>query len=162
MMRINLTGKVFGQLEVLSFYGREPQGALWSCRCQCGKIRVVRSSRLRSGRTHSCGSCSKITHGMVNVPEYIVWKGMRQRCHDPNHKNYADYGGRGIKICKRWDSFELFYQDIGPRPSDKHSIDRKNNLGHYTPGNCCWSTATEQANNRRKRRWHKRPEGEDE
>lgn len=162
MRRIDLSGKVFGELRVIGFEGREPQGALWSCLCSCGKTRVVRSSRLRSGRTHSCGSCSKIKHGMVDAPEYTVWKGMRQRCNDPGSKSFPHYGGRGIRVCKRWDSFELFYEDMGPRPGGNYSIDGENNLGHHTPSNCKWSTMTEQNNNRRKRRWHKAPEGDDE
>lgn len=162
MKRIELKGQVFGKLTVISFHGAEPQGALWLCRCECGKDRIVRSSRLRFGRTHSCGVCSKIKHGKVGFPEYVVWKGMRQRCNDPNHKNYSDYGGRGIRVCKRWDSFELFYQDMGPRPKGRMTIDRKNNLGHYTPSNCRWSTMKTQNNNRRSRRWHKRPEKDEE
>lgn len=162
MKRIDLTGKVFGNLTVIRFDRAEPQGALWQCRCSCGVSRSVRSSRLRSGRTHSCGRCSKIKHGLVHIPEYIVWKGMRQRCNDPNHKNYKDYGGRGIKVCKRWDRFEVFYKDMGPRPSPKHSIDRENNLGHYTPRNCYWATVVEQNNNRRKRRWYRRPKPEED
>lgn len=162
MRRIDLSGKVFGNLTVIGFDRVEPQGALWNCRCTCGEHRSVRSSRLRSGRTHSCGRCSKVKHGMVDVPEYIVWKGMRQRCNDPNQKSYADYGGRGIRVCKRWDAFELFLEDMGPRPSAKHTIDRKNNLGHYTPRNCRWALMIDQNNNRRKRRWAKRPKKEDE
>lgn len=74
---------------------------------------------------------------------------MRQRCNDPNSKDYKSYGGRGIKVCKRWDDFAKFYSDMGPRPSPKHTIDRENNLGHYTPNNCRWVTMAVQCNNRR-------------
>lgn len=160
MKRIDLTGRVFGHLTVISFERADPQGAVWRCSCTCGVLRLVRSSRLRSGKTHSCGRCSKVKHGMVNIPEYVVWKGMRQRCNDPNHKNYDDYGGRGIRVCKRWDSFELFYQDMGPRPSGNYTIDRKNNLGHYTPSNCRWATMKQQNNNRRTRRCYKKEDDE--
>src|SRR5262252_2767038 len=77
--------------------------------------------------------------------EYTAWKNMRQRCRDPEHP----YFKRGIKVCKRWDRFELFLLDMGPKPSSQHSLDRKKNDGNYTPLNCRWATPSQQMGNRR-------------
>jgi len=83
-------------------------------------------------------------------PEYRVWLQMRSRYGNPTNSSFERYGGRGIKVCPKWDdSYEAFCQDMGPRPSSDHSIERVNNDLGYAPKNCVWATATEQANNRR-------------
>jgi len=90
------------------------------------------------------------THGGTYTPEYRSWQMMKSRCRNPNNASYKNYGGRGIKICKRWiNSFENFLKDMGPRPSAQHTLDRKNNDGNYTPKNCQWATKKEQVANRR-------------
>lgn len=90
-----------------------------------------------------------ITHGMTKTPEYKAWVSMKQRCSNPKTENYPHYGGRGIRVCDRWEgSFEHFLEDMGMRPSDKHSLDRKNPDGDYTPLNCRWATIEEQNNNK--------------
>lgn len=90
---------------------------------------------------------------VYRLPEYTAWCDMRKRCYFANHARYADYGGRGVIVCERWrNCFATFYQDMGPRPSASHSLDRIANDGDYEPGNCRWSTAKEQARNTRRNR----------
>lgn len=89
-------------------------------------------------------------HGMNHLPEYKLWIKMRLRCNNPNDKHhYPDYGGRGIKVCERWNSFTNFYKDVGSRPSLKHSLSRIDNDGDYEPSNVEWATVQEQNKNRR-------------
>lgn len=89
------------------------------------------------------------TNGYYNTPEYKAWSHMKSRCYNKKDKKYPIYGGRGIKICKRWKrSFSNFLQDVGKRPTPEHSIDRINTNGNYCPSNVRWSTKKEQANNR--------------
>src|SRR6185312_861272 len=154
---MDLTGQTFGRLTVLRRSHSKDQrtGApLWGCRCECGVLVERMASRLRAGSARSCGAVSckdsaRRSHGHSRKPAYFVWKAMRQRCSNPNDAAWNRYGGRGIRVCKRWDnSFEAFIADMGwPKP--RQSIERIDNARGYEPGNCIWSDDTTQANNKR-------------
>lgn len=98
----------------------------------------------------------QVTHGQSRTPEYKVWIAIKERCYNPNSEKYSLYGGRGIRVCDRWrHSFQNFINDMGKRPSPKHSLDRfpNNNTGHYEKENCRWATQKEQTGNTRKNIW---------
>lgn len=91
------------------------------------------------------------SHGLAwKTAEYGAWIAMRQRCKNPNYSGYHKYGGRGISVCERWDSFKNFFEDMGPKPTPEHQIERLNNDGNYEPSNCVWKTRSEQARNTRR------------
>jgi hypothetical protein len=92
------------------------------------------------------------SHGQYLNPVYAVWKMMRQRCNNPRHKQYPEYGGRGIRVCARWEVFENFATDMGPRPPGDYSVERVDNDGDYEPQNCVWGTRVQQNNNSRHNR----------
>lgn len=148
----DVTGKRFGRLVVSERSGTYKARATWLCQCDCGKTTIVTGHDLRSGETTSCG-CYKLTrhrkHGQYRTPEFAVWVQIRQRCNNPTCHGYPNYGGRGISVCERWNDFSAFIEDMGPKPSPIHSIDRTNNDGNYEPGNCTWAIPTTQSRNRR-------------
>lgn len=126
------------------------------CQCICGVVKEYDLPPVWRGATKSCGCqkaalCSQpLTHGMSHTKEWNAWKDMHRRCKDKTLKNYHRYGGRGIKVCKRWSGpggFERFLLDIGPCPDPKLTIDRINNDGNYAPTNCRWATRTVQTQN---------------
>jgi hypothetical protein len=90
---------------------------------------------------------------LSETPEYNAWKQARMRCQNPRNARFKDYGGRGITVCERWQKYENFLSDMGPRPSPLHSLDRENNDGNYEPGNCRWATAEQQQRNMRNNNW---------
>jgi len=160
-----MIGKKFGRLTVLRFAGKGKPGKLfYECLCDCGNIKTIRKDHLTGGRTKSCGclrneQCSKTgklneQHGhshsknRCNSPTYYTWVAMKARCSNPNNIGYADYGGRGITVCKRWQRFKNFLADMGERPAGT-SIDRIDSDKGYFPGNCRWATKKQQRRNQR-------------
>jgi hypothetical protein len=155
---LQLEGQKFGELTVVALSAdRGPNGIrLWVCSCSCGKTAAVRPGSLKSGRTKSCGhrrvTAGKRTHGAYKDKEYEVWNNMRQRCNNPKHPEYKNYGARGISVCVAWSSFETFLADMGRRPFPKAHLDRRNNDGNYEPTNCRWVTNKQNARNHRRNR----------
>lgn len=154
---LQLVGRRFGRLIVLRRAENFGLTTGWLCLCDCGVEKPFRANSLVHGKTKSCGclrseilAVLRTTHAHCGSGAYASWAGMKYRCASAKCKCYKNYGGRGIRVCDRWDVFENFLEDMGERP-DGTSIDRIDNDGNYEPGNCKWSTPLEQASNTR--RW---------
>ena len=158
----DMAGKKFGKITVVDFAFKGKDGRdKWNCCCDCGKELVIDGKNLRTGNTKSCG-CVRLekaiariltltkTHGLKKTRLYRLWAGMKARCNNPNTVSYRLYGGRGIKVCNEWNSFENFYQwSIANGYSDNLSIDRINSDKDYAPDNCRWVSLTDQSKNTR-------------
>lgn len=153
---IDLAGRRFGRLIAQERASNHPSGRSprWLCLCDCGKPTLVIANHLLRGDTKSCGclqaeltSARKTKHGASHSPEYEAYRAAKYRCQVPGNKSYSRYGGRGIEF--KFVSFESFLDEVGQRPSDKHSLDRIDNSLGYEPGNVRWASPQEQQRNRR-------------
>jgi len=151
-------GDRYGRFVAVARSHRDKRITYWLCRCDCGTERLVSTGKLRRGYSGGCISSDRLralrtTHGRRKDPLYRVWSWIKDRCLNPRNGAYANYGGRGIRICEAWRSdFVAFAAAVGQRPSPAHSIDRINNDGHYEPGNVRWATRSIQNANTRRHR----------
>lgn len=157
-----MIGNKVGRLTVIEeSQTRTPDRRIqYVCLCDCGNTTIIPKRHIGT-KTNSCGCLQKEHISSLNRkssefkysehPLYSRWLGMKQRCYNPNHHKYKDYGSRGITVCNEWlNSFEDFIKDMGECP-DGYTLDRINNDKDYCKENCKWSSPTEQANNRRER-----------
>jgi len=161
--RENISGQTFGRLTVLREMSSDKAHRSWLCVCTCGTEKLVGHPSLKSGKTKSCGClrrelvAKKMTrHGACASRKptraYKIWSGMIARCEIKSASGYEQYGGRGVKVCDRWKSFENFLADMGEPPAGM-SIDRLDGSRGYEPGNCRWATRQQQNENRKSVRW---------
>jgi hypothetical protein len=167
----DITGLRVGYLTALSYHGSDGRKSLWNARCDCGKVVVLAATELKKQKSRgiksSCGCRRKqtigeknTTHGMSAHPAYAVWRSMLNRCLLDSHHAWKDYGGRGIEVCSRWrESFDAFWGDMGRTYRRGLSLDRVENSQGYSPENCAWKTARQQANNTRRTRFLDTPLG---
>lgn len=171
--KLTLTGRRFGRLLVIEEAEKRNGKIHWKCVCDCGGTSIAATGNLRSGKHVSCGcyrlerlreemkgksNIAHTTHGMTRdrkQPQvYRAWQDMKDRCLNENNRHFKNYGGRGVFVCDGWlESFENFHRDMGNPPSKKHSLDRVNNDGPYSPENCRWADKKTQSNNKRNTRY---------
>jgi hypothetical protein len=156
---IDISGRTFNRLTVTGYWGRVNRRYFWNCVCICGTVmQKVDGGSIRGGNTKSCGcyrtertkqakSTHKETAGNNISPEYRAFAQAKNRCQNPNNRGYKHYGGRGIKF--QFTDFDRFINEVGRRPSAKHSLERIDVNRHYEPGNVKWATPKEQSRNKR-------------
>ena len=161
---VDITGKYFGRLTILRKVDNDKWGHIrYLCRCKCKNEKIVLKNDLESGRTKSCGCLQKellvfrsTKHGHTPKgqwsPIYRSWKNMVQRCTNPKNKDYLNYGGRGITVCKQWMEFSNFLEDMGENWGPGLTLDRINNEKGYYKKNCRWATRNIQNRNSRHNR----------
>jgi hypothetical protein len=159
----DLVGVRFGRLVVVSRAESVKRNSRWLCRCDCGNEIVAYGGHLKSGATKSCGCLNREkasgrfkTHGKTKTRLFRIWQNMHKRCEYQGHKQYKNYGGKGIKVCKEWSDFQAFYEwAISNGYGDDLTIDRINPNRNYEPSNCQWLTRSENI----KKSWRDRKDG---
>lgn len=139
----DIVGLKFGKLSVDSIVDNGKRGYWYKCFCDCGNSKEISRQGILKPEYPSCG-CGNTKHGMVDTIEYCVWQHIKNRCTNPKDPSYHNYGARGIFVCQRWlepngQGFLNFFEDMGPRVSTKHTIERKDPNKEYSPDNCIWT-----------------------